>query len=196
MPLWADRPALASDQSGFTLFELIIVFALVGLLFLVASWRLLPLRGDAEAAHVATTVGALRSALGMEVTERIVEGSLESAAELSRTNPMTLLARRPERYIGEVDSATASDIAAGSWYYDRASRQLRYRVRFPRYLARPVQTQPAELSWQVRMRYLDTNDNGSYDATTDSLRGIALEALDNPQWPDPERNIPEALEKP
>ncbi|MEE4303610.1 MAG: prepilin-type N-terminal cleavage/methylation domain-containing protein [Wenzhouxiangella sp.] len=184
----------ARDQCGFTLFELIIVIVLVGLLFLIASWRLLPLRGDAEAAHVATTIGALRSALGLEVTERILEGSLESAAELDRANPMNLLAQVPARYLGEVPSAQGADIPPGSWYYDRSIRQLRYRLRFPQYLAHPPYDTPVELSWQVRLRYVDNDGDGRYNAQADSLRGIALEAMNNPQWPDPEEHIPEVLE--
>ncbi|WP_181918697.1 prepilin-type N-terminal cleavage/methylation domain-containing protein [Wenzhouxiangella sediminis] len=196
MPRWAEVSTPSSEQSGFTLFELIIVIVLVGLLFLIASWRLLPLRGDAEAAHVANTVGALRSALGLEVTERIVEDSLESAAELDRGNPMDLLAQVPAGYIGEVPSAGDADIPAGSWYYDQSTRQLRYRVRFPQYLAHQPQGDPVELSWQVRLRYLDNDGDERYNAQADSLRGIALEAMDNPQWPDPEDNIPEVLETP
>lgn len=196
MQRWAEVGTPPSDQSGFTLFELILVIVLVGLLFLIASWRLLPLRGDAEAAHVAATVGALRSALGLEVAERIVEDSLESAAELDRGNPMELLAQLPARYIGEVPSARGADIPAGSWYYDRSTRQLRYRVRFPQYLAHPPHDEPVELSWQVRLRYLDNDGDERYNAQADSLRGIALVAMDNPQWPDPEDNTPEVLETP
>ncbi|NBB91649.1 MAG: prepilin-type N-terminal cleavage/methylation domain-containing protein [Gammaproteobacteria bacterium] len=193
---WDDRPTAQRSSSGFTLFELIIVIVLVGLLFLVASWRLLPLRGDAEAAHVATTVGAMRSALGLEVAERIVDDSLESAAELQGSNPVALLGRAPANYIGEVDSANSADIPAGSWYFHRATGELRYRVRFPRYLARPAPGESVDLSWKVRLRYLDHDDDGHYDPRMDELRGIALEALDNPIWLDPDQHIPEALEQP
>lgn len=196
MRRWAEAAPAARDRSGFTLFELIIVIVLVGLLFLVAAWRLLPLRGDAEAAHVASTIGTLRSALGLEVSERIVEDSLESAAALARSNPMALLASAPGNYAGEVTSAESPAISPGDWYFEVDSGQLRYRVRFPRYLAdRPV-AEPVELAWMVRLRYLDHNDNGQYDPGTDSLRGIALEALDNPQWADPGEDIPEVLDQP
>lgn len=196
VPRWVERPSVASDHSGFTLFELIIVVVLVGLLFLIASWRLLPMRGDAEAAHVATTVGALRSALGLEVTERIVHDSVDSAAELEGANPIPLLGRAPTNYIGEVDSADRADIPTGSWYFDRATRQLRYRVRFPRYLAEPAVDRPVDLSWEVGLRYLDRDDDGDYDPRVDSLRGIVFEAIDNPEWPDPVQHIPETPEQP
>lgn len=195
MRRWVESGRTSANQSGFTLFELIIVIVLVGLLFLIASWRLLPLRGDAEAAHVATTIGTLRSALGLEVTERIVEDSLASAATLDGANPMALLASQPGNYIGEVASATAAKISPGDWYFERNSGQLRYRVRFPRYLADPPVEKPVELAWEIRLRYVDRDDNGEYDSNTDSLRGIALEALDNPKWTDPEENIPEVLEQ-
>lgn len=191
-----DAAPASGNQSGFTLLELVIVIILVVLLFLTATWRLLPLRGDAEAAHVATTIGALRSALGLAVTERIVEESLDSAIELDSSNPMALLSQTPSNYIGEIEPDADSAIEAGRWYFDPAERLLHYRVRFPQYLEDPSIEPPVDLSWRVRLNYRDSDENGAFDAGVDSLRGIGLEALDNPGWPDPEENIPEAVETP
>lgn len=199
---WADTGLAKGHHAGFSLLELVIVISLILLLFLAVWWRLLPLRGDAEAAHVATTIGTLRSALGLEVAERIVKRSLErdsfgSIAGLDRSNPMPLLGQAPGNYIGEVNSSQSATIQPGSWYYHPPSHQLRYRVHFPRYLSRAPETdRPVELAWVVRLRYVDHNESGSYHAPTDALRGVALEALNNPQWAIAGENAPAALEAP
>ncbi|MEX0914478.1 MAG: type II secretion system protein [Wenzhouxiangellaceae bacterium] len=159
---------------GFTLLELVIVITLVILLFLTAWNRLMPLRGDAEAAHVVSVIGTLRSALGMVASEQVMEGGLEALTELADTNPMALLQQTPDNYIG----TRPGDIPPGSWYFDDDSATLRYRVRFPQYLAAAPQD-PVELAWRIHV----TGD--------DQPNGVHLAALDNPHWPGHSRALRE-----
>lgn len=189
MRRWVERRHPGRAARGFTLLELVIVIILVVILFLTATWRLLPLRGDAEAAHVATTIGTLRSNLGLVVAERIVKDSLASAARLDGANPMSLLAQPPGNYIGERSPDSEKEISGGSWYFDPNTDQLRYRVRFPQYLEDATAHGPVDLSWTVRLGYRDNNGDGRYQPDEDSLQGINLAALDNPGWapPDPAR---------
>jgi general secretion pathway protein G len=187
VPRWAERHSTIERSRGFTLLELVIVITLVVILFLTAFWRLLPLRGDAEAAHVATTIGTLRSNLGLVVTERILADSLDGLAGLEGANPMALLARPPGNYVGELDPGEDKTRLDGNWYFDEASRALRYRLRYPQYLADPPADGPVELAWRVELSYSDHNDDGRYQPGEDTLRGVRLGALDNPGWapPDP-----------
>lgn len=187
MPRWAEhkarvraRPAV---QRGFSLLELVIVVVLVALLFLFAFDRLMPLRGQAEGTRVASTIGSLRSALGMEVAERIVEQGPASVAELQGANPMNLLQQRPEGYLGEMSAGGDRDIAGGAWYFDPDGGILHYRVRFPQYLEGQPEP-PVELGWRVRLQYDDEQQTGRYDPETDTLRGVVLAPLDAHQWPD------------
>lgn len=177
---WAEPGPGPRDQSGFTLLELVIVIALVCLLFLTAWWRLMPLRGSAEAAHVATTVGTLRSALGLHVAERIVNDSPAAVAELDGSNPMKLLQQRPGNYLGEFPSA-GPRIAAGSWFFETRTGRLGYRLRFPQYLV-GTPPEPVDLYWRIRVRFNDRNDNGVLDAGTDSVRAVELETLHAERW--------------
>lgn len=179
---------------GFTLFELIIVIVLIGLLFATAWWRLMPLRGDAEAAHVKTTIGTLRSALGLEVSERLVKRQAEHASLLNGSNPMHLLASVPGNYLGEFEAIDRVDIPPGNWYFLSATGQLRYRVRFPRYLLPEGLEPPVDLAWKIRLRFHDNNENGRFDAATDVMKHIELEALHHATWARPEANAPELLE--
>ncbi len=171
MRRWAESGGAGANQSGFTLLELVIVIVLVILLFLSAWWRLMPLRGSAEAAHVAATVGTLRSALGMHVAERIVTDSLGAVAELDDANPMRLLERPPATYIGEVET-NGAEIAPGSWYFESSAGRLGYRVRHPQYLVEAAQA-PVDLYWGVRVRR---------GGQSDSIRAVVLEPLHDRRW--------------
>lgn len=195
MPRWVEPSLPTGRQSGFTLLELVLVVILVVLLFMTAWWRLMPLRGDAEAAHVATTIGSLRSALGLETAERIVESSVEKAVELEGSNPMNLLAQAPGNYLGEVNPADSADIEPGSWYFEPASGELRYRVRFPEYLTGGSLDAPSDLAWRIRVDFIDSDGDGNFQPEVDALQSVRLEALDNPGWGDPSRNIPARLEE-
>lgn len=196
MPRWADarsaRQPYRAVQGGFSLLELVIVVILVALLFLFAFDRLMPLRGQAEGTQVASTIGALRSALGMEVAERIVDRGHEAIAKLEGSNPMTLLQQRPERYLGARTDPETSDIPGGAWYFDPDQGVLRYRVRFPQYLEGEPEP-PVNLSWRVRLQYDDEGQTGRYDPDTDTLRGVTLAPLDTHRWPDLPRRLGQSV---
>lgn len=165
-----------SSTSGLSLIELTIVISLVIILFLVAADRLLPLRGQAEAAHVDATIGALRSALGLEAARRIVQESPGSLTDMQGINPMALLEEPPRRYAGTLPDSPNGEMEPGHWYFDSGSGTLVYRVRFARYLA-DATPPPAVLSWQVMLQYEDQNATGQFDHGTDRLHGIDLKAL-------------------
>lgn len=120
-------------QRGFSLLEMVIAITLVVLLYVTMLEKLLPLRGDAEVAAVATVVGTMRSALGLEVADRLVDGGFGSIGHLKDSNPMTLLAEIPENYLGEVAGVDPANLPAGHWYFDSASHELVYLVRYTEY---------------------------------------------------------------
>ncbi|QOC23833.1 prepilin-type N-terminal cleavage/methylation domain-containing protein [Wenzhouxiangella sp. AB-CW3] len=181
MPHWAERSRCTKRrQQGFTLLELIIVIILVVALFLVAMQRLFPLRGDAEAAHVTSVTGTLRSALGMEAAARVVREGLPAIIELEAGNPMQLLAERPDNYLGEL--STPDDVPPGYWYFDNSANVLGYRVRFPQYLE-GAPDDPVHLHWQVQVEY----GSESRDDRTPTPRGLHLVALHQYHWPDQPR---------
>ena len=166
---------------GFSLLELVIVIILVALLFTVAMNRLAPLRGDAEAAHVATVIGSLRSAIGLEAASRVVREGPQGLAELEGINPMTLLQEVPEQYVGIRRTGQSNDIAEGSWYFDDVDGLLVYRVRFPQHLEASPPS-PVELQWQIRLQFEDMSESGTFDPERDRVRGLGLQALHDHQW--------------
>lgn len=144
-------------QSGFTLLELIIVVILVVVLIAVAMDRLLPLRGDAEAAHVVGTVGSLRSALGIEVAGLLVHEGAQAVASLEGSNPMRLLAERPENYLGEMGGVNPAVLPRGAWYFDADDGKLVYLVRYTEYFRSGIPGEP-RLAYRIELVHNERNE--------------------------------------
>jgi prepilin-type N-terminal cleavage/methylation domain-containing protein len=136
---------LPARQRGWTLLELIIVVALVVILFVAAFEHLLPLRGAAERVAVESTLGALRSALGLEASHRAVKGRLADILAMEGDNPMDWLDVTPPGYRASFEPGEAP--RPGEWYFDPANRELVYVLRYPEYVFREID-EPA-LRWRV-----------------------------------------------
>ena len=130
----------------------------------------LPMRGDAEAAAAVTVVGTMRSALGMEVAARIVRPGSEVDA-LAGANPMRLLSERPDNYLGEVDGVPPENLPPGHWYFDLASRELVYLVRYDQYF-RTELPGPPRLVFQVELDYNEREE----------LAGVRLRRVNEYVW--------------
>lgn len=162
---------LRSNARGFTLWELMVVVALVVFLFAAAIENLLPLRGDAERAAVLTTVGTLRSAVGLEVSRRVLDGNGSSLASLDGANPMAFLAIPPASYAGTVDGGALEQTPRGAWVFVTDSGTLFYRVRYPEYFEGDFQSPPG-----IRFRvHVYRSDRGS-------ITGVDLVQLDDAAW--------------
>lgn len=161
--------APARAANGFTLWELMVVVALVVFLFIAAVENLLPLRADAERATVATTIGSLRSALGMESIRRVMAPDGAPLDAMTGVNPMEWLAVKPSTYSGVIDSV--DDLPRGHWGFEAASGTLFYRVRYPEYFEGSFMEPPG-----LRFRVVAERGAG------ENLRGVKLEQLDAGDW--------------
>lgn len=168
----------------FSLLELVVVIILVVVLVITALENLLPLRGQAESARFAQTLGALRGALGLSVSERVLRGGLPAVAELANENPFTWLAVAPDGYIGATGQLDPAALPPGGWGFDEQSHTLIYRVRYPEYFQGGDPDLP-HIRLAVRLNYADRNGNRRFD-DADSLHGVALVALDDYAWVVPE----------
>ncbi len=144
-------------QAGFSMLELVLVVILVVVLYVVAMDRILPLRGDAEAAAVATVAGTMRSALGMEVADRIVRDGPAAVAALEGANPMRYLAERPENYLGEVSGVDPANLPPGNWYFDLDSREVIYLVRYREYFRSDLPG-PPRLAFRTELVYNERSE--------------------------------------
>lgn len=161
-------------NNGFSLFELVLVLAVIGILIAFAIDRLPAWQGEAERASVVNTERNLRSALGIKVASYIAQDNMAAIAALAGSNPIEQLAEVPGNYAGVRDGGGAA-VEGGQWYFDAAARQLVYRLRDA--------GSPGELRYEVRLVFEDRNRNGRYDAAVDALNGVRLAEMPSQEWP-------------
>ncbi len=172
----------AARGAGFSLLELVVVVALIAVLWFVAIERILQLRIDAERVAMLQVLGGLRSALGLEVAERVVRRGLASVVELQGTNPMDLLAERPHNYLGELEAPDPAGIPPGSWYFDTRTRMLVYRVRYPEAFEGGPAEGPPRARFRVEVLWRDRDGDGRLDPRTDSVGGVRLAPVEPYRW--------------
>lgn len=163
---------------GFTLLELVVVIAIISLLATVAAERLWEIQVKAERAAMESVIGALQSALGMQVADALLSGERRGLETLADSNPMERLAAAPNNYVGAL--ADATEVGGAQWYFDLRERVLVYRAynvaRF-----RGGAANPAQIRFVVRLDYEVTRtarrDQG--------IVGARLVALEPYAWSDP-----------
>lgn len=177
MNLGRKRPG----HRGFSLFELLVVIVIVSVLMVIAISRLLALQVDAERVVMESTVGALRSAIGIRVAESIVKHKVAALPAYEDSNPMNLLAEIPRNYLGEMEDADPHTLEKGSWYFDKQAKNLVYIVDNAGYFSGGTDD-PPRVRFKVWLVYADTDGDGVFSSGVDSIEGLRLVALESYRW--------------
>lgn len=168
-------------ERAFSLIELLIVIVVIGLLLTVAIERLLKVRYEAERAMVQSVLTALRSALYIEFTAAVAGGRMARLDTAAGSNPMALLADKPETFAGEFFGADPALFEPGTWYFDTRDRALVYLVRFPERFVTPL-SGPPRTRVRVEPDYDDLDRNGRFDPGRDPVRGLRLVPMEPFYW--------------
>ena len=123
---------------GFTLIELIVVVCVVALLFGIAIDRLLRFQELGDRTAMEQNIAAINVALSMKFAALVARGSPAAIEKELGANPVDLLARPPENYLGPLYAPSPESLPSRSWYYDRQSGDLVYMPGRTRYLAEPA----------------------------------------------------------
>ena len=113
--------------AGFSLLEFALVVLLLSLFAGVLLERVLFYQEQAEKAALEQTVVALRSALMLQIAERLPKGR-ETLQSLIEGNPMEWLERKPDGYLGDRFGPAPGPIPGHSWYFDLRDKSLVYVV--------------------------------------------------------------------
>ncbi|MBW3568300.1 MAG: hypothetical protein KY410_10165, partial [Proteobacteria bacterium] len=94
-----------------------LVIALVIVLFLAGIDSLLPLRGAAEKTAHTLTVAALQSAVGFEMTDRVINEGMRGLAQMESANPVDWLQAPMANYHGRIVSEDYDEIPRRHWAF-------------------------------------------------------------------------------
>lgn len=120
---------------GFTLIELITVICVVAVTFGVALERLLRYQEMGERAAFEQNLAAINTALTMKFAAYVAGGRPEAVRAELDSNPVDLLSRPPQNYLGELYAPRTETLERASWYFDRQSRELVYLPNRRRFLS-------------------------------------------------------------
>jgi len=113
-------------QTGFTLFELIVVICIVAIMAGILLNRLRVYQEAAEKAAMQQTAGAIKSALQMRVASYMIGGRDNEIEHLRSENPVRWLQEPPQNYAGEFHADAYARVPPGSWYFDLGRQEFIY----------------------------------------------------------------------
>ena len=114
--------------AGFSLFELVVSLTLIAVLVGVFLDRALYYREAAEKSAMEQVALDLRSSVNLRVAELVLENRFRELPALAAQNPMELLDRKPQNYLGVLDQPGMQEVVAGNWYFDNTSKEVVYYV--------------------------------------------------------------------
>jgi general secretion pathway protein G len=135
---------------GFSLLELVVSLTLVAVLVGVFLDRVLYYREQAEKSAMEQVAQDLRSSVNLRVAELVLENRFTELAALPAKNPMDLLARKPQNYLGVLEGAGAQEIVTGNWYFDKTSKEVVYYIDSGQYFA-PDDQGRMRVAWRVKL---------------------------------------------
>ena len=146
----SSRAQTLARGGGFTLIELLVVISIVAVVFGVALDRLLRYQELGERTAMEQNLAAINVALTLKFAALVSAGRSDAIEAEVGANPVDLLARPPENYLGELYSPPVAELPRRSWHYDRASGELVYVPSRTRYLTLDGQV-PERLRFRVAL---------------------------------------------
>jgi prepilin-type N-terminal cleavage/methylation domain-containing protein len=169
-----------NKQRGFSLFELAVTVAIIGVLAGALLSRVNLYQEEAELAAMQNIVGVLRSSLNMRAAQLVASGRGAEIDKLLTINPMDLLAQKPANYLGEYFTPQNFKISPGNWYFNRKKLLLVYITRTG---AAFQGSENKQYYYRIELIRTLTDANGPSPAETSNsttIEGVTLSEVPSP----------------
>ena len=130
--------------------ELAVSIALISILAGVLLERAVYYQELAEKTAMEQVAIGLRSSVNLRVAELVLENRFKELPALQLQNPMDLLVRKPQNYLGILQGAKLQEVVTGNWYFDNTSKEVVYYVDSGRYFA-PDDQGRMRVAWRVKL---------------------------------------------
>jgi hypothetical protein len=160
------------SHPGAILFRLIMMVFLILILIYVFLGYVEKAEKALEIQSIEQTRRIIDSALVVAFATHATNGKLDELDRLDGGNPFELLKEYlllPASYHGETGLIDPGKLPGG-WYYDSNSGDILF---VPFYL-------PEIQVFRVTLSYVDSNNNGSFEAASDEFRGLSLQKKQPP----------------
>lgn len=171
------RPVVKRAR-GFTLIEFLVVIIIISTLAAVLLDRMLFYQEAAEKAAMEQMAGTLRSALHLQIADRLLHGKAADIAALAQDNPMDWLAEQPANYVGVRFAPKPGEVPKGNWYFDLRDKNLVYVVAHGAHFA-PDPAGRKEVRYQVRLVY---GREAQASRNTAEINGVILALVEPYHW--------------
>jgi hypothetical protein len=128
----------------------VVALLLVAVLVGVFLDRALYYRELAEKSAMEQVALDLRSSVNLRVAELVIENRFAELKPLAAQNPMDLLVRKPQNYLGVLKDAGREAGVPGNWYFDNGAKEVVYYVDSGRYFA-PDEQGRMRAAWRVKL---------------------------------------------
>lgn len=165
-----------SEESGFTLVEVLVVASTLALLAGILLNRILHYQELAEQVSVQQTISAIRTSLQLQALNLVAKGRAGEIADFANQNPMDWLAEKPPNYVGEVISNRKNSVVFGHWYFDSGEKKLVYLVHNGKRFW--SESEPKQIVYAVRVLRGEAGPGGGKGV----IEGVVLEQLNTFSW--------------
>lgn len=171
----------AKRTHGFTLIEFLVVIVIISTLGAVLLDRMLFYQEAAEKAAMEQLAGTLRSALHLQIADRLIKGKPQAIQSLAEDNPMDWLAEQPANYLGERFGPGVDEAPKGNWYFDLKDKSLVYAVARGGHFM-PNQAGRKEVRYKVRLVYSGEAQARGDSADDKEINGVILALVEPYHW--------------
>ena len=175
-----NKHSYLSRPGGFSVLELVVAVAVITLVAVVAFHQFYKLLVDVERSRLELDLTTFQSVLSLQVADYYAKGRLADLETLVDSNPIDLLAEKPENYLGVIREGDLNHAKKGSWFYDDRSHVLVYLVKNSFYFETLLDS-PTQIRFRVEPVYSDT----SLKQGRRYLTGLVLQAQEPYLWRSP-----------